>query len=246
MGSALRWIIDLDGVVWKGKEIIWENVDAIKKLEGKKVFLTNKATSRWEVSRRLKEIGLEGEVVTSAYIASQFLKKRGVESAFAVGPSGLAEELVMAGIHLTEDEDLAQAVVAGLDAFLTYDKVARAASMIRKGALFVATNTDKTYPTERGLMPGAGSVVEAIRVASGKEPVVVGKPSRHAFEVASGGERDVIVIGDKMETDMKMALENGARGILVLTGVTREPPKEVPQGVTVVKTLKEVLGDETG
>ena len=236
----MRWIIDLDGVVWKGKEIIWDNVEAIKKLKGKKVFLTNKATSRWEVKKRLSALGLEGEVVTSAYVAATFLKERGVEAAFAVGPLGLYEELSLAGVHPTEEEELAEAVVVGLDVFATYDKIAKAASIVRSGKLFVATNADKTYPTERGLMPGAGSLVEAIRVASGVEPVVVGKPSKVTFQVASGGE-EAIVIGDKVETDMKMALENGARGVLVLTGVTKEPPKDLPKEIKVVRTLKELL-----
>ncbi len=236
----MLWIIDLDGVVWKGKEFIWDNVEAIKKLEGKKVFMTNKATSRWEIAKRLKQAGLEGEVVTSAYIAAQYLKGK-VESAFALGPFGLYEELALAGIHPTEQPHLAEAVVVGLDKFVTYDKIAVASDLVREGKPFIATNTDKVYPTEEGLKPGAGAVVEAIRVSSGRDPIVVGKPSKIAFQVASKGEKDVIVIGDKMETDMKMALENGARGILVLTGVTKEPPREVPEGVTVVKTLKELL-----
>ncbi len=236
----MLWIVDLDGVVWKGKEYIWDNVEALKKLEGKKVFLTNKATSRWEIEKRLKEVGLEGFVVTSAYIAAQYLKDK-VESAFALGPFGLYEELALAGVHPTEQAHLAEAVVVGLDKFVTYDKIAVASDLVREGKLFVATNTDKVYPTEEGLKPGAGSVVEAIRVASGKEPIVVGKPSKIAFQIASMGEKEVIVIGDKMETDMKMALENGARGVLVLTGVTREPPERVPEGVTVVRTLKELV-----
>ena len=236
----MRWIIDLDGVVWKGKEIIWENVEALKKLEGKKVFMTNKATSRWEIAKKLKALGLEGDVVTSAYIAAQYLKDK-VESAFALGPFGLYEELALAGVHPTDSEELAEAVVVGMDKFVTYDKIAIAAKLVREGKPFVATNADKVYPTERGLMPGAGSVVEAIRVAGGRDPIVVGKPSKIAFEVASGGEREVVVIGDKMETDMKMAIENGVRGVLVLTGVTKEPPKEIPQNVTVVRDLRELL-----
>ncbi|NPA84959.1 MAG: HAD-IIA family hydrolase [Crenarchaeota archaeon] len=234
----MRWIVDLDGVVWRGREIIWENVEALKKLEGKKVFMTNKATSRWEIAKRLRKLGLDGEVVTSAYIAAQYLKDK-VESAFALGPFGLYEELALAGVHPVDSPE-AEAVVVGMDRFVTYDKIAEAAALVREGRPFVATNTDKVYPTERGLMPGAGSVVEAIKVASGREPVVVGKPSDVAFRVASGGE-EAIVIGDKMETDIKMALNNGAKGVLVLTGVTREPPKEVPPDVIVVKDLRELL-----
>ncbi len=236
----MLWIIDLDGVVWRGKEFIWENVEAIKKLKGKKVFMTNKATSRWEIAKRLRQVGLEGDVVTSAYIAAQYLKDK-VERAFARGPFGLYEELALAGVHPTEQTHLADAVVVGLDKFVTYEKIAVASDLVREGKLFIATNTDKVYPTEEGLKPGAGAIVEAIRISSGRDPVVVGKPSKIAFQVASQGEKDIVVIGDKMETDMKMALENGARGILVLTGVTREPPKEMPEGIIVVHTLRELL-----
>ncbi len=236
----MLWIVDLDGVVWKGKEYIWDNVEALKKLEGEKVFLTNKATSRWEVKRRLEKVGLEGDVVTSAYIASQYLKELNVESAFALGPFGLYEELALAGVHPTENPELAQAVVVGLDPFFTYEKVAIASKLVREGKPFVATNSDKTYPTERGLMPGAGSVLKAIETASGREAIVVGKPSKIAFKVASKGRKDVVVIGDKLETDMKMAIENGVPGVLVLTGVTKEV-KEVPEGIKVVRSLKELL-----
>jgi len=239
--SKMLWIVDLDGVVWRGKEYIWENVNALRKMSGDKVFLTNKATSRWEIRKRLEEVGLEGRVVTSAYIASVYLKEKlKAESAFALGPFGLYEELSLQGIHPTENPSLAQSVVVGLDPFFTYEKVAVASSLVRDGKPFVATNSDKVYPTERGLMPGAGSLVEAIKASSGKEPIVVGKPSKIAFEVASMGRKDVVVIGDKLETDMKMALENGAKGVLVLTGVTKTV-KDVPRNIKVVKTLAELL-----
>lgn len=240
MVRAMLWIVDLDGVVWRGKEYIWENVEALRKLEGEKVFLTNKATSRWEIRERLEKVGLDGDVVTSAYVAASYLKENGIRSAFALGPMGLYEELSINGIHLTDQIELVKAVVAGLDQFVTYDKIALATEAITKGALFVATNRDRTYPTEKGLKPGAGSVVEAIRVSSGIEPIVVGKPSKIAFEVASKGRKDVVVIGDKLETDVKMALENGAKAVLVLTGVTKEV-REVPPGVKVVRNLRELL-----
>ncbi len=238
----MLWIVDLDGVVWKGKQIIKENVEALKKLPGEKVFMTNKATSRWEIGKRLRSLGLEGEVVTSAYVAAQYLRGK-AESAFALGPFGLYEELTLAGVHPTDRAELAEAVVVGLDRFITYDKIAVAADIVRSGKPFVATNADKVYPTETGLKPGAGSVVKAIEVASGRQAVVVGKPSKIAFEVASKGRRDVVVIGDKMETDMKMAIDNGVRGVLVLTGVTKEPPERVPESVVVVRDLRELLNN---
>ena len=234
------WVIDLDGVVWKGKEPIWDNVEALKKLKGEKVFLTNNSTrARWEVEERLKELGLEGKVITSGYVASKFLKRKGIAKVLPVGEAGLCEELVEAGLRLTYDPEKAEAVVVGLDRSADYWKLSLASKAIARGALFVATNEDKTFPTEEGLYPGAGALVEFLKTSTGREPVVVGKPSKTMLEEATGG-RKAIVVGDRLETDIKMALDAGMEAILVLTGVTKEV-KEIPPGVRVVRTLKELM-----
>ena len=120
-----------------------------------------------------------------------------------------------------------------LDPDLTYDRIAVAADAVRAGARFVATNRDPTYPTERGLAPGAGSMVAAIQVASGVEPVVIGKPEplllEEAARVGGASPSDVIMVGDGVLTDLPAARALGARTVLMLTGVsTRKEVDALP------------------
>ncbi len=236
----MLWVIDLDGVVWRGKEPIWDNVEALRKIKGEKVFLTNNSTkARWEVEERLRELGLEGKVITSGYVASRYLREKGIKKVLPIGEAGLCEELVEAGLKLTFDPEKAEAVVVGLDRYADYQKLSLGMRAIMNGALFVATNTDRTFPTEEGLYPGAGALVEFLKASTGREPIVVGKPSKIMLYEATQG-RKAIVIGDRLETDIKMALEAGMEAVLVLTGVTKEV-KEVPPNVKVVRTLKELM-----
>jgi 4-nitrophenyl phosphatase len=116
------------------------------------------------------------------------------------------------------------AVVAGLDPQLTYLRLAAAADCIRAGARFIATNRDPVYPTERGLRPGAGSIVAALEATTGVTPVSIGKPAPLLLELAAhavGGEaRDAVMIGDGIATDLAAARAVGARTVLMLTGIT--------------------------
>ena len=121
-----------------------------------------------------------------------------------------------------------------MDPQFTYLRLAAAADCIRAGARFIATNRDPTYPTERFLRPGAGSIVSAIEVAAGVTPVVIGKPEPLLMEEAAhagGGEpKDAIVIGDGIVTDLAAAHAVGARTILMLTGVsTRAAAEALPE-----------------
>ena len=116
------------------------------------------------------------------------------------------------------------AVVAGLDQEFDYRRLAVAASAIRAGARFVATNADQRYPTPTGFMPGAGAIVAALRTASGSEPLVIGKPGPAMFlailERAGLTPGEAVVVGDNPDADMVAASRAGIRSILVLTGVT--------------------------
>jgi 4-nitrophenyl phosphatase len=129
-----------------------------------------------------------------------------------------------AGAALTEDPDGVDLLVAAMDRSFTYDKLRRAQAAVLNGALFVATNTAPSFPSETGLLPGAGAIVAAIAVASGKEPDrVLGKPSRYMAELAlervGVSPSDCLVVGDRMSTDILFGRENGMATALVLTGV---------------------------
>jgi 4-nitrophenyl phosphatase len=142
-----------------------------------------------------------------------------------VGSEELAKELTSAGYQLVDQNT--DVVVAGLDLALTYEKLKRAALEIRRGATFVGTNGDKTYPTDEGLIPGAGTILAALQAATDVAPIVVGKPERAMFDIAvekMGVPREATTtLGDRLDTDVEGGQNAGLRSILVLTGViTRE------------------------
>ena len=145
--------------------------------------------------------------------------------------------------------DCVDYVVVGLDRSFDYRKMAIAMSCIRRGALFVATNTDATVPSEGGELPGAGSIVSAIAACAGRGPdLVVGKPNPRSFEIALEklgleGE-EVLVIGDRLETDIAGAARLGLDSALVLTGVAREGDLagKGPKPTYVLDSLADLLG----
>ncbi|MCE4624633.1 MAG: HAD-IIA family hydrolase [Desulfurococcales archaeon] len=248
-----RLIVDLDGVLWRGSKLIEGNVKALSHLarEGARiVFLTNNSTkSRRSYAMRITEIlGVrvgEDQVVNSGYSAATWLKRNhGCLKVLPVGGVGLVEELVKACHLPLEPEEWyrAEAVVVGLDRSVTYSKLAMAHRAITRGALFVATNTDKSYPVEDATEPGAGALVEFLKASTGVEPVVdTGKPGEWILRLALErlGDGEPLVVGDRPDTDIRMALKAGLPALLVLTGVTREPPKDLPPGVGVVRDLGE-------
>ena len=141
-----------------------------------------------------------------------------------VGETGLTTAAQGEGLEVCEDG--ADWVVAGLDRGFDYQKLARATRAIRGGARFVASNADALLPIEGGdVLPGAGSIVAAIRAATGVEPVVVGKPEPAMFQAGVqklGGLQaaEVAMVGDRLDTDIAGGRAAGLRTILVLTGVT--------------------------
>jgi 4-nitrophenyl phosphatase len=247
-------VIDLDGSVYVGDKPISGVPEALEELRSKGIkllFLTNNATKTpQEYVEKLEGMGIRAsieEVLTSSVIAASYIKRvYGPSRIFVVGTKALEEVLRSHGHEIVAfDSDV---VVAGLDFNFDYQKLARASREIRRGAKFVATNTDATIPLEDGVMPGAGSIVKAIEIASGVRPLVVGKPSRIAMREALMrlGLRpsEVLVVGDRPETDVKMGKRFGCITALVLTGVVKEAAlKGLPETLRphfVLKSLAEV------
>lgn len=254
--SADALLIDLDGVVWVGSRPVEENVEAIKILarRGHRIlFLTNNSTrSRRSYSEILSGLGIPAgpeEVVTSGLLASQWiLLKKGPLKILPLGEEGLVEELVLSGHAVLSPSDyrLAQAVVVGLDRGLTYQRLRAAVRAVLGGALFVATNEDDLLPAEDGPDPGAGSLVAAIEAATGRVPdFVAGKPNPWAVDYVverHGLRREVlVVVGDRIDTDMELARRAMVRGVLVLTGIARGPVAVESGGFAVVRSLKDLL-----
>ncbi len=220
-------VFDLDGVVYLGDVGVpgaAEALNAVANLGWHIVFATNNSTRTPEMVLRHVEArtgfqGVDIDVATSAMAAANWTA-RDHESVFVVGEQGLCDTLLEAGLQIVEDHP--EAVVVGLDRGIDYETIATAARMIRNGATYIATNTDATFPTPEGPVPGAGAIVAAITKASGREPITCGKPEAPMVDLVRSLVRgtSVWVVGDRPETDLAMATRAGWRSVLVLTGVT--------------------------
>ncbi|MGC9529246.1 MAG: HAD-IIA family hydrolase [Candidatus Bipolaricaulaceae bacterium] len=229
------YLFDLDGTVYRGSRLIPGVDGAIAELRrrGRRiVFLSNKPLyGRADYADKLSDLGIpatEEDVVNSSYVLARALARRSPNArVFAVGEAPLVAELRRAGLSVTDDPDRIECVVAAFDRTLTWDKLNVAFQALLRGARFYATNPDRTCPVEEGEVPDAAAVIAALEATSGRQvEEVFGKPSAHMVEAAL--ERvglpagQCAVVGDRLETDMRMARENGLLGILTLTGVARE------------------------
>lgn len=246
----LLLLVDLDGVVYRGADPV-PGVAAVlmarAELGDQVVYVTNNSMHyRTDYVTRLAGMGAPvapDRIVSAPRATALYLQERHpeVRRVLAVGASGLDRELRDVGLEVVNAGVAAErmakegidgvgaagrpdAVIAGVDPQLTYMRIAAAADCIRSGALFIATNRDPVYPTERWLRPGAGAVVAAIEVASGVAPVTIGKPEplllEEAAHVVGRDPKTAIMIGDGLVTDLAAANAVGARTILMLTGVT--------------------------
>ncbi len=222
-------VCDLDGVVYRGREAIPESRSALERLReaGRPLLFATNNSSRTpsEVAEKIRSVvGFEvrvDEIATSAQAAANLVPPE-TTTCLVVGGRGIVEALEERGLKVQDSAEQAECVVVGLDRNITYEKIAAAATAVRRGAYFVATNLDSTFPTPSGLHPGAGSLVASIATASGRKPVVAGKPEIAMIELIRGrGVDEAWVIGDRMDTDIALASNAETwKSILVLTGVT--------------------------
>ncbi len=235
----MTWALDLDGVVWLAGHAIPGSAEAVSELRaaGKTVvFLTNNSApvvaSHLEA---LARVGIEcdtAHLATSAQAAAALLPAG--SRAVVIGEAGIREALAAQDVKEVGPDEGPDAVVVGRTVHLDYWALSAAASAIRGGARFVATNTDATFPVGSaaapgetkhvgdGLLPGAGPIVAFLAAASGRQPEVAGKPQEPmaALVRARYGDLDVVA-GDRPDTDGLFAVRLGAKFGLVLTGVTR-------------------------
>ncbi|QGG95219.1 HAD-IIA family hydrolase [Actinomarinicola tropica] len=221
----MGWVIDLDGVMWLAHEPIAgsaEAVDALLAAGEDVVFVTNNSSSPVvAVEERLVAQGVaaRGRVLTSA-MAGARLVEPGERALVCAGP-GVVEALGERGVEMVVEPEGVDVVVVGLTRDLSYDLLSRATLAVRAGARLVATNDDATYPTPSGQLPGGGAILAALVTATGAAPVVAGKP--HPPMVDLVRERlgaDGVVVGDRPDTDGRIARALGFEFALVLTGVT--------------------------
>ena len=224
-------LLDLDGTLMHGAQPIPhapEAVEIARAAGSTVVFATNNASrTPQQAADHLAVVGVDArpeEFVTSPQVASRLLADRlepGAKVLIVGGPS-LAAQIREVGLDPVEqDSQDVVAVVQGWSPDLNWSLLAEGAYAIRRGAYWMATNIDATLPTERGLAPGNGSLVAALRHATGAEPEVAGKPEPGMFEVAAkeNGARRPLIIGDRLDTDIEGAVRAGMDSLLVLTGV---------------------------
>jgi HAD superfamily hydrolase (TIGR01450 family) len=230
-------VLDLDGVVFLGSEAIPGAGAALQRLADcgwRVLFATNNATrSLTTITDRIsKQTGFvpdPGLVVTSAIAACELIGEED-QPVHPVGEQGLRDTLTAAGIRLTANATDARTVIVALDREFSYDTLREASGAIRSGARFIATNTDVTFPTPDGQVPGAGSIVAAVVAAAGSDPEIAGKPYGPMISAVSQrlGAGETWMIGDRPETDLAFARAAGWRSVLTLSGVTSDP-NDVPE-----------------
>jgi glycerol-1-phosphatase len=261
---SLLLLVDLDGVVYRGSEPI-PGVAAVLAERADRgddvVYVTNNSMHyRADYVTRLTAMGAPitlDTVVSSARATAIHIANHepGIRRVLVLGAGGLERELRDVGLEVVTAAHAAtrmhqegidgwtaasapDAVVTGLDPNLTYLRLAAAADCIRAGARFITTNRDPVYPTERGLLPGAGTITAAVEATTGVTPLSIGKPEPHLLELAAEAvgrtAGEAIMIGDGIGTDLAAARAVGARCIFMLTGVTTRdqiealPPDERP------------------
>ncbi|HET7074417.1 MAG TPA: HAD-IIA family hydrolase [Mycobacterium sp.] len=221
-------LIDLDGTVFRGAQPTTGAVASLEEVHSRKLYVTNNASrSADEVASHLRELGFTvsgADIVTSAQSAARLLADElpAQSRVLIVGTEALANEIAAVGLRpVRRYDDHPVAVVQGLSTTIGWPDLAEAALAIRAGALWVAANVDPTLPTERGLLPGNGSLVAALRTATGAEPRVAGKPAPTLFQEAAarGDFRASLVIGDRLDTDIEGANAAKLPSLMVLTGV---------------------------
>ncbi len=227
-------IIDLDGVLWRGDQPLGPLSEWFQRLEDlglRWVFVTNNATRTIDMYlEKFARMGLTNihpdQVVNSILAAVYALRQRWPQGAavYIIGEEGLFQGLAQAGYPFTEDLEAIQAVVVGLDRRLTYDKLALGTLAIRRGAWFIGTNPDRSFPTPEGLKPGAGAILAALEAATDVTPTIVGKPEPFLFQLAlerlGTPPEATLVVGDRLETDILGGQRVGCPTALVLSGVT--------------------------
>jgi NagD protein len=237
--SKSGFIIDMDGVIYHGNKLLPGIPDFIAWLEkeGKKyLFLTNSSErTPKELQEKLKRLGLnvgEDHFYTSALATASFLSNQKPNgSAYIIGDAGLIHALY--SINYTVNNVNPDYVVVGETHSYNFEKIEIALNLVMRGAKLIGTNSDVSGPIEVGITPSTKALIAPIEIASGKKAYFVGKPNplmmRSALKRLGVRREDAIVIGDRMDTDIRCGLESEIDTLLVLSGITsREEIDDFP------------------
>lgn len=243
-------VLDIDGVLTRGSEPIPGACEAVKAVRAAGVgvaFATNNAARTPEqIVEMLAGAGIEAapaEIVTSALAAAQLLEPG--TRCLVIGMDGVRRALADHGCAEVREPAEAQAVVVGFDRNLVWDDLRRATLALRAGARFLATNADATFPSPEGLWPGNGAIVSALTTASDRTPQFAGKPHPPLYQAAAAvlPPGRLLMIGDRVDTDIAGAAALGWDTVLVLTGVTAADKARVarPAPTHIVESLSALV-----
>jgi HAD superfamily hydrolase (TIGR01457 family) len=232
LSSIRGFLLDMDGTIYLGDRLLPGASEFIARCRstGRRVlFLTNNSSrSAVEYAQKLNALGIaasEDDILTSGEATVSYLKAAGFGSrVYLLGTKPLQDEFSRARFEF--DSERPDVVVLGFDTDLTYDRLRRACDLIRRGVPFIATHPDINCPTESGPIPDCGSIIAAIRESTHRTPKVIGKPNPEMIDSAMrkiGVRRqETAMVGDRLYTDIAMALSAQIMGILVLSGETQQ------------------------
>lgn len=229
------YLFDMDGTLYLGSQLFDFTVELLQKIrnEGKRyMFMTNNSSKSVQAYiQKLASLGISAEqddFITSSQATAYYLKKHHPNAVLYVcGTQSLKEELSDNGFTVTEDLDAVECIVMGFDTELTFQKLHDVSYLLNTRELpYIATNPDYVCPTEFGSVPDCGSVCDMIYNATGKRPVVIGKPEalmpQLAMEHTGYTAKETAVVGDRIYTDIKSGIRAGTVTILVMSGETTQ------------------------
>ncbi|WP_152655195.1 HAD-IIA family hydrolase [Oceanobacillus sp. CFH 90083] len=229
------YIFDLDGTIYLGEKIIegaGETIKALRDRGDKVIFLTNKSIETTDAYvNKLNKLGVETapkDVINSNLLTARYLKAKLAfkGKVMVIGEAPLMNEIKEQGLEVSDNPEEVNYVVLGWDRKFTYDKLNIAFQAWRNGAKVVATNPDRTCPMHGGQIPDCGAMIGAMEGATGeKVDIILGKPSLLAAkfiveDILKLPSERCFMVGDRLETDVKMGNDYGMNSILVLTGIT--------------------------
>lgn len=236
-------LIDIDGTLMRGKQMIEGAGEFLEFLEYEKIpylIVSNntKSPGRYVDLFKEKGIGVSEEcILTCTSTTKRFLlDNREIKTAYVIGKPDLIDGVMEAGVRILADAggvdigDVVDAVIVGGDFNLNYTKLKDAVLHLQKGAILIGSNGDMLIPTEEGLVPEAGMTLAALEAGAGITPVILGKPMTYFFKIAVSrlmktetiNLDQVLMLGDRLDTDIKGAIDYGIRSVLVKTGVDNQ------------------------
>ncbi|AGB37462.1 HAD-IIA family hydrolase [Natronococcus occultus] len=228
-------ILDVDGTIVRGERLLPGATDGLAAIDaagcGRLLFSNNPTRGSDHYRSKLEPHGIEVDperVLTSATVSAAHLASAHPDAAvYLVGDERLESILEDADVELTADPEAADVVLGSFDSDFSYGTLWESLQALQNGAVFYGTDPDTTIPVDDGLMPGSGAILAAMGAVGGREPdAILGKPSGVAAEAAierlGADPKDVLVVGDRLDTDIALGERAGMETALVLTGITDE------------------------